>query len=111
MFRFFSLCFLISCKLFCQEYSPENLRKEADEKLESAFEKTTLGALEVGIGVWRAFKGDILNAAIVTSDGVNTLKNGILDFQEAKDLFNQARDMEIDYDRFDLTPGCHDREY
>ena len=97
--------------IFSQEYQSEQFRNEARDKLESGFEKTAIGAVEIGIGVWRASKGDVMGAAVATADGFNTMKDGVVFFKEAKDLFDQIREMERDYERFDVTPGAYDREY
>jgi len=97
---------------FTDESTSDQTRNDAKDKLESAFEKTAIGTLEVGIGVWRASKGDVIGAAGATIDGFNRIKDGVYDFKESKELFDRAREFESRLDEPpDIMKGLPDREY
>lgn len=52
---FFLIPLLVACVLALGEEDRNNqIKIEAQDKLESGFEKTAIGAVEVGVGVWRA---------------------------------------------------------
>ncbi len=97
---------------FTYESAGDQTRNDAKDNLESAFEKTAIGTLEVGIGVWRATKGDVIGATGATFDGFNRIKDGVHDFKESKELFDQAREFESRLHKTpDIMGGLSDREY
>jgi hypothetical protein len=108
---FISCAIVLSSIGFCEESCADKARAEANEKLESGFEKTALGTLEIAVGVFYATKGDVAVATGATMHGVYVIKEGISDFKEAKQLFESAREIEREIELNDLTYGVHDREY
>lgn len=110
--------FTVSCMTCCYLYGTcnstnlEDIKHEAQDKLESCFENTAIGALEVGLGFWRATKGDVVGAAAVAVDGFNRIKQGVHEFQESKELFDRKRETEIkQHETPESNTGPWDREY
>ena len=102
----------ISSIICAEEQTRERIESSAQDKLESGFEKTAVGAVEVGFGVFKATRGDVVGAAAATIDGLERIKRGVKDFQESKELFDRARDMESPSDEPpDIIRGCPDHEY
>ncbi|MBM3191272.1 MAG: hypothetical protein FJZ63_01285 [Chlamydiae bacterium] len=91
----------------------DRITNEAKDKLESGFEKTAIGAVEIGVSVWCATKGDVIGAAGVALDGLNRIKDGVHDLQESKELFDKAREVAsiLESEPPDIIRGLQDHEY
>lgn len=102
---------LLSSTAFCETINLDKTRESAQDKFESGFMKTAIGSIELGLGVLSATRGEITVAAGATAAGIATIKQGISDFKEAKELFERVRDVELRAELNEINFGVFDREY
>ncbi|MGL4348141.1 MAG: hypothetical protein ACRCSV_01595 [Chlamydiales bacterium] len=85
----YCLCISIA---YCNE-TREELDKSANNKLDNSLRNATIGAAAVGYGMYEASKGNPVAGAVSAGYGVNSIKDLIKDFNEARNLKQKARDM------------------
>lgn len=80
MLKYVLILFIaVGSSAFCNSLDLDQAKETAQEKIESGFEKTALGAIEVAIGVLYATKGDVAVSAGVAAHGLKNIKDGLIE--------------------------------
>lgn len=77
---------------YCTE-TREEIDKRADDKLDDSLRNVTIGAAAVGYGIYETSKGNPVGGAVSVGYGINSLKDSVKDFNEARSLKEKARGM------------------
>ena len=85
-----SLWVLSTSLIFTTE--KEEIEKQATQTLDKALTHAGLATVEFAVGGLKISHGDAISASIYIGHGIVDLKHSIEEFQEAKDLFERARE-------------------
>ena len=94
--------FLLLTTLLCSslllakggDRSVEDIREEAQERLEEGVEKAGVGGVSLGVGAFRFSRGDLLGGATGVSAGAVEFKASYNALKKSKKLFDEAREQE-----------------
>jgi len=103
MLKKFILTFLICSSLLLaggEERSTEDIKKEAQEHFEDAYDKAALGGAVIGVGILQFSGGQPVAAATSVGVGFAQIKQSFKDFKKASDLFADAREQESSQENF-----------
>ena len=88
----FVITFILLSGVCCA--ASKEIEKQAQDHLERSFEHVGLGVVEIGVGVFEFSKGDPVGGAAAIGAGIKEIKDGVADFNQARDLFEQSRNTE-----------------
>jgi hypothetical protein len=74
--------------------SSEELKEEADKKLDKAITEVGIGVVEIGMGAVAISQGHLAGGAASCAAGAYEIKESIENFKEAKKLYDEAREEE-----------------
>lgn len=77
---------------YCTE-TREEIDKRADNKLDDSLGHAVVGAAGVGYGIYEASRGNPIGGAVSMGYGINSIKDSVKDFKEARSLKEKARGM------------------
>ena len=97
MKKIYSIFLLTTACVFSTE--KEDIEKQAKEVLNEALNHSGFAILDFAIGGYKASHGDVLGAGIYAGHGIMNIEKAYHEFKEAKELFEQSREYEYNYDK------------
>jgi hypothetical protein len=77
----------------------EVIEKQAKEVLNEALNHSGIALLDFTISGFKASHGDAIGAAVCAGHGIIHIEKAYHEFKEAKELFEQSREYEYNYDK------------
>lgn len=97
MLKTLPIWLLIAPCIFTTE--KKDIEKHAKEVLNDALNHSGIALLDFTISGFKASHGDALGAAVCAGHGIIHIEKAYHDFKEAKELFEQSREYEYNYDK------------